>query len=636
MADLRESLDPKAPATNQPNQALRLYHSRKTIMKQMIVLTLCVVLTQRCLAGQGKFNFRVPKNADPIPSYTKEEVILAAMYMVDRDIMKMTVTFFPLAQDDAKTCRLEVMQNNTWKQIAETSIIASGWTAHFRVESWDMSRDYRYRVAHGTGAFFEGVVRRNPVDQEELVVAVFTGNSNRDRSLGLRELIVKNIKIQDPDLLFFSGDQVYGKTHYYEWIFFCLQFRDIMRDRPTVCLPDDHDVGMGNLWGSSGKISRHQTDGGYTTSVEYIQETQRVQTWHLPDPYDPTPVQRGIGVYYTSYKLGRVSFALIEDRKFKTGPEEVLGFLGDKLAKRGGTVAAHIDPKMLDVPGAKLLGDRQLAFLEDWAANWRGVDLKVVLSQTTFVQENTKYREGRQIMDLDTNGWPQSGRNEALRVIRKGCALMLNGDQHLATVHQQGVDTWGDAGFSFCAPSIVNHFPRRWAPPEPGSNRKGGMVQELTGDYLDAFGNKLTMYAYVNPDNSNDKGTGYGLVRLNSRTRKITLECWPRSADVSAPTAQQYPGWPITIDQLDNYGRQAVAYLPTLVLHGTPNPVVQIIDESNGEIVYTLRIKGNRFTPKVFKKGRYTIKVGEGEAVKVLEAIETMSDGSEQELVVKL
>jgi len=161
------------------------------------------------------------------------------------------------------------------------------------------------------------------------------------------------------------------------------------------------------------------------------------------------------------------------------------------------------------------------------------------------------------------------------------------------------------------------------------------MVQELTGDYLDAFGNKMTMYAYIYPDNSNDKGTGYGLVRLNNRTRKITLECWPRSADVSAPAAQQYPGWPITIDQLDNYGRQAVAYLPTLVLHGTPNPVVQIIDESNGEIVYTLRIKGNRFTPKVFKSGRYTIKIGEGKTVRLLKAVETVSGGSEQEQIVE-
>ena len=47
----------------------------------------------------------------------------------------------------------------------------------------------------------------------------------------------------------------------------------------------------------------------------------------MPDPFDPTPIERGIGVYYTDLTIGRVSFAIIEDRKFKTGP---LGLLPDK------------------------------------------------------------------------------------------------------------------------------------------------------------------------------------------------------------------------------------------------------------------------------------------------------------------
>lgn len=41
------------------------------------------------------------------------------------------------------------------------------------------------------------------------------------------------------------------------------------------------------------------------------------------------------------------------------------------------------------------------------------------------------------------------------------------------------------------------------------------------------------------------------------------------------------------------------------------NPVVQVINESTGEIVYTVRIQGNRFRPKVFKDGTYTVKIGE-------------------------
>jgi len=100
-------------------------------------------------------------------------------------------------------------------------------------------------------------------------------------------------------------------------------------------------------------------------------------------------------------------------------------------------------------------------------------------------------------------------------------------------------------------------------------------------------------------------------MRLNKKTRKITMECWPRNVKIGEPGAKQYPDWPITIDQTDNYGRKAKAWLPTVEVSGEENPVVQVVDESNGEVVYTLRILGKRFAPKVFKPGKYTLRVGE-------------------------
>ena len=39
--------------------------------------------------------------------------------------------------------------------------------------------------------------------------------------------------------------------------------------------------------------------------------------------------------------------------------------------------------------------------------------------------------------------------------------------------------------------------------------------------------------------------------------------------------------------------------------------VVQVIYEETNEIIYTMRIKGKSFRPKVFKAGKYTIIVGE-------------------------
>ena len=37
------------------------------------------------------------------------------------------------------------------------------------------------------------------------------------------------------------------------------------------------------------------------------------------------------------------------------------------------------------------------------------------------------------------------------------------------------------------------------------------------------------------------------------------------------------------------------------MIKGQVNPVVKIIDESNGEWIYALRINGTRFRPKVFQ-----------------------------------
>jgi hypothetical protein len=107
------------------------------------------------------------------------------------------------------------------------------------------------------------------------------------------------------------------------------------------------------------------------------------------------------------------------------------------------------------------------------------------------------------------------------------------------------------------------------------------------------------------------RAAGFGIVKFNKKTREITIECWPRNVDITSPSARQYPGWPRTIRQEDNYGRKAVAYLPTIQVRGMRNPVVQVIDESNQKIVCTLRINGTSYRPKVFKKGRYTVKIGE-------------------------
>jgi alkaline phosphatase D len=128
-----------------------------------------------------------------------------------------------------------------------------------------------------------------------------------------------------------------------------------------------------------------------------------------------------------------------------------------------------------------------------------------------------------------------------------------------------------------------------------------------------------------------DRATGYGVVRFNRRTREITIECWPRWVDPSQPGAEQYLGWPVRFHQLDNGLAHPGAYLPTLRIEGMDSPVVQVINEDNQEVVYTLRVSGSSFRPPVRRAATYTVKVGElgTSRVRVLEHLAAKPDGDE-------
>jgi phosphodiesterase/alkaline phosphatase D-like protein len=302
-----------------------------------------------------------------IPEVSRDKVICFALYTVHNDILKMTAQLYPLKEGEDRNVRLQIKKGKKWKQIAQAQVNEDGWTAIFRVEKWDSTKDTQYRVAHGKSAYYTGTILKDPVDKDTIVVAAFTGNSINPGHGGdiPKTDIVANIKKLKPDLLFFSGDQVYDHhRHYASWLKFGRDFGDIIRNVPTITIPDDHDVGQANLWGAGGKVSNTRAghDGGYAAPVEYVKMVERAQTSHLPDPYDPTPIQRGIGVYYTSLTVGRVSFAIIEDRKFKSGPQ---GLVPKQGPRPDHIINPDYDPKSVDVPGAKLLGERQLKFLSE-------------------------------------------------------------------------------------------------------------------------------------------------------------------------------------------------------------------------------------------------------------------------------
>lgn len=502
----------------------------------------------------------------------RQDVIAFALYTVTVDpvsgdagrpgdgTLKLTAQLFPLKPGESRDVYLDIRQGDAWVEVSRAPVHYPGWDAHFRVEHWDAGRDHAYRVRHGDAAVFEGLVRRDPADKQSISIGVLSCNSSK--TPGPREEIVAGLRSSDPDLLFFAGDQSYRhEQHTYAWIEFGLQFRDVIRDRPTVTIPDDHDVGHPNLWGAGGKkaVRKDGADGGYCFPARYVNMVERQQTWHLPDPVDPAPIEQGIGVYFTRLVLGGVDFAILEDRKFKTGPAGTIPQMGPRPDH---IVDPAYDRTSIDLPGLELLGHRQLTWLRRWADDWQGVRAKCALSQTAFC--GAVHLHGtltnRLLADLDCNGWPQSGRNEALRVLTQARAVHLCGDQHLAVVVQHGIDAHGDGPWSFTGPAIVNTIYGRWWHPadeKAGANPVPDSPLPWTGDYEDGLGNKITVAAYANPGDVTDekqRGDGYGIARFDfaDHTRgadgTLTFECWPRFPRPAANgQPMQFPGWPVRV-----------------------------------------------------------------------------------------
>ena len=100
-----------------------------------------------------------------------------------------------------------------------------------------------------------------------------------------------------------------------------------MRDRPTLCIPDDHDVFQGNIWGEGGKSMGTGRDtstrGGYREPARMVNVVHRTNASHHPGPFDPAPVEQDISVYYGDMVYGGVGFAILGDRQFKSSPERV-------------------------------------------------------------------------------------------------------------------------------------------------------------------------------------------------------------------------------------------------------------------------------------------------------------------------
>ena len=344
---------------------------------------------------------------------------------------------------------------------------------------------------------------------------------------------------------------------------------------------------QGNIWGQGGRSADVEAAGGYVQSAEFVEVVQRTQTGSLPPAFDPTPVEQGIGVYYTNLVYAGIGIAVLEDRKFKTGPN------------------SSEQPR-------RLLGNRQHAFLDAWAEDWDSQQMKIVVSQTPFAQSSSHTGRGllRRNLDVDSNGWPKNGRDTALRSIRRVAAPHISGDQHLGMVLQHGIDAPSDSIYSFASPSMMNVFPRAWDP-QNLQDAPGEYDADFLGESLDAHGNMINVKAVANPNTyfsptapnktalKDDLGIGYGIVRISKLDRSYTFEAWPANQDPLDPTDEPYQGWPITIKQSENDGRTVQGFLATRIAN-VEQPIVKVYKESDNSLVYSRRWNSSTVELPVF------------------------------------
>jgi alkaline phosphatase D len=509
--------------------------------------------------------------------------IAGALHSLNGRVLKVSAQLMPIGDSEPQRAKIQFRSGTGAWTDGPSAQVEAGYTAHFRVENWDAATERDYRIVYPADgaepATYAGRIRREPARTAPLTIGLVSCTIAAARSLeggaGGAQLpaaeplgrythknlyvphreLAANLTAQRPDLLVFAGDQFYENSptrnepddpapeldYLYKWLLWVWSFRELTRDTPAILLVDDHDVYHGNLWGNGGRAApeRDQNRGGYKNKAAWVSMVQRTQCGHNPDPFDPTPVEQGIGVYYGAFRYGGASFAIVEDRKFKTAP---------------------IQGADLDVHVAELLGERQERFLEAWAKEPDPLP-RICISQTLFGCLQTS-PDGRPLLDFDANGYPKPGRDRAITLLRNAKAIAIAGDQHLASVVRHGVDTFKDGVIQFAGPAGGTSWQRWFEPAAPLPNRES---HPRSGDFIDAFGNKMHVMAVANPritfaeyrqhvkgrgqglGDRRLKAEGYAIVRVDPKARHFVFECWPWDGDVKGGSAKQFEGWPITV-----------------------------------------------------------------------------------------
>jgi len=215
-----------------------------------------------------------------------------------------------------------------WQGVAQGVYEPLSHTIGFRVPQWSATKSLPFRVRVSLGNqdgpkkdyTYIGMVRGEPeLDGRPIRIGLISCVKNFTGELAWNSTsiwyphadVARGLLSQDPDLVFFAGDQIYEgditrsemnppdrmildyHTKYLRWY---RAFGEITRSRPTIQVPDDHDVYHGNIWGAGGKRARRvkgmtaQDSGGYKLAPREVNAIHRTQTSHLPAPCIEGPI----------------------------------------------------------------------------------------------------------------------------------------------------------------------------------------------------------------------------------------------------------------------------------------------------------------------------------------------------------
>lgn len=613
------------------------------------------------------------------------------LYTISRKTLNLTAQLIPGCLNSETAAALEISQDGNWVQVARSRVDLNSWLVRFRVSGWDTDRNHEFRVrledpeAGPDNAHIPmGIIRKEPTDKDRLVLAILSNNQEDGYP---HNGLISALKKQNPDLLLFAGNQVFGRPASFwrektqleearreylrQWLLFGWAFSDLMRDRPSVLMPDARDFFQSKLWGENGRIVKTEDypepvsaedSGGFLMPPEFIDLVLATQISHLPETGSEPFSEKDTDPHFREIRYAGLSLAAVCDRFFKSAPAPLLP--GAQI-RNGWAWSQGFDlKKQARLKQARLLGQTQLKLLKNWAEDWSdGVWMKALLSQSLWVSlltlpEERMGEEGlwqlqplqreeyppddRPVADFMTGGWPQPARDQIIEILRRAFAFHLAGSGGPPAALKYGLERPGDAVWAFVGPSIVAGQARRWTP-APVATPRVRKAPEATGNFEDAFGNKFSLQVVTNPraGESGQPGrgsSGYGLIIIDRNERRVMLDCLARPENSPAADYKSYPGWPVAFGQLENDSRKPVAYLPLLQFRGITDPVVQVVDEKSGETVYTLRIKGTEFRPPVFRSGIYTIRCGEpGTAAwKEIKGIASLPAGPRKNLVIDL